>query len=122
MAHDTRASTSLGEATWNTVATPLLAVPVGSCEQHGPHLPLDTDTRIAVHLAEALGHGRPDVVVAPAGAVGASGEHAGFPGTLSIGTAALTTVLIELIRSADHFAGVVLVNGHGGNAEAVGAS
>jgi mycofactocin system creatininase family protein len=112
----------LGARTWREVhgADPLLlAVPLGSCEQHGPHLPLDTDTRIAVALADGLAAARPDVVVGPAVAYGASGEHAGFDGTLSIGVDALTSVIVELVRSADAFAGVVLVNGHGGNNEAV---
>ncbi len=97
----------------------LLAVPLGSCEQHGPHLPLDTDTRIAVRLADGLAEARDDVLVAPALAYGASGEHAGFAGTLSIGQDGLAAVVVELVRSADAFAGVVLVNGHGGNAAAL---
>jgi mycofactocin precursor peptide peptidase len=97
----------------------MVAIPLGSCEQHGPHLPLDTDTRVALALADGLAAARPDVVVAPPVAYGASGEHAGFDGTLSIGLDALATVLVELVRSADAFAGVVLVNGHGGNHDAV---
>ncbi|HKA03947.1 MAG TPA: mycofactocin biosynthesis peptidyl-dipeptidase MftE [Acidimicrobiales bacterium] len=112
----------LGARTWLEVhaAGPrLLAVPLGSCEQHGPHLPLDTDTRVAVQLADRLAAARDDVVVAPALAYGASGEHAGFAGTLSIGQDGLTLVVVELVRSADAFAGVVLVNGHGGNATAI---
>lgn len=96
----------------------ILAVPLGSTEQHGPHLPLDTDTRIAVALATRLAAARDDVEVAPALAYGSSGEHAGFPATLSIGQRALELVVVELVRSADAFeSGVVLVNGHGGNAE-----
>lgn len=96
----------------------ILAVPLGSTEQHGPHLPLDTDTRIAVALATRLAAARDDVTVAPALAYGSSGEHAGFPGTLSIGQQALELVVVELVRSADAYTGgVVLVNGHGGNAE-----
>ena len=97
-----------------------LLVPLGSCEQHGPHLPLDTDTRIAVAVAYGAAARCPDTVVAPALAYGSSGEHAGFAGTLSIGQEALELVLVELARSSDHFAGVVLVNGHGGNVEPVG--
>lgn len=110
----------LGHATWTDVGEPLLVVPVGSCEQHGPHLPLDTDTVIAEALAAALVADRPDAVVAPSLGVTASGEHGDFPGTLSIGTEVLTRVIVELARSADWAAGVVLVNGHGGNADAVG--
>jgi len=120
----------LAERTWTEVAADrgrVLLVPVGSCEQHGPHLPLDTDTRVAVAVAEAAAARRDDVVVAPPVAYGASGEHEGFAGTLSIGTAALTGVLVELGRSAFPPGGgpwraLLLVNGHGGNAEATAAA
>lgn len=95
----------------------ILAVPVGSTEQHGPHLPLSTDTDIAVELCRRLAERRPDVLVAPAIPYGSSGEHAGFPGTLSIGQAALELLIVELCRSATAtFDRIVLVNGHGGNA------
>ncbi len=109
---------------WACSPRPLLVVPVGSCEQHGPHLPLDTDTRIATAIAAGLVEAYTDgasstVVLAPALTVTASGEHAGFPGTLSIGTEVFERVVVELVRSADWSSGVVLVNGHGGNAEAV---
>jgi len=109
----------LGEATWTTIASPILAVPLGSCEQHGPHLPLDTDTRIACAVADGLAAAEPRVRVTPAVTITASGEHAGFPGTLSIGLEVLEQVLVELVRSADWSSGVVLVNGHGGNRVAV---
>jgi creatinine amidohydrolase len=116
----------LHDLTWPEVAeraaTLLLAVPLGSTEQHGPHLPLTTDTDLAIALAERLADARDDVVVAPALAYGASGEHAGFPGTLSIGGPALELVVLELLRSADAFRGVVLVSGHGGNRDAVAAA
>ncbi len=112
---------ALGSVAWpelhGRARQPIVAVPVGSCEQHGPHLPLDTDTRVAIAIAEGLADGfeAGEVLIAPPIAVSASGEHAQFPGTLSIGTDVTTQVLVELIRSADWTAGVVLVNGHGGN-------
>ena len=96
-----------------------MVVPVGSCEQHGPHLPLHTDTVIAAALAEALAVRRADCMVAPALAITASGEHQGFAGTISIGNEVMTSVVVELVRSADWAGGVVLVNGHGGNVTAV---
>ena len=103
---------------------PLLIVPVGSTEQHGPHLPLDTDTRIAGAVAAAAAaHLCGNALLAPALAYGASGEHQDFPGTVSIGTAALTAVLVEFGRSVcDWTARVVFVNGHGGNVEALRAA
>lgn len=116
----------LDQLTWTDLvdraAGLLVAVPIGSVEQHGPHLPLGTDTALAAHLCAGLAERRPDVLVAPPLPYGSSGEHAGFPGTLSIGGPALTTVVVELVRSADAFAGVVLVSGHGGNLEALRAA
>ncbi|HQY85387.1 MAG: mycofactocin biosynthesis peptidyl-dipeptidase MftE [Ilumatobacteraceae bacterium] len=115
----------LGRTTWSDhwkpTRRPLLVVPIGACEQHGPHLPLDTDTRIAVALAQSLAdkYDEGDLLVTPALGITASGEHASFPGTLSIGAAVMEQVIIELVRSADWSAGVVLVNGHGGNRVAV---
>ena len=100
----------------------VLCVPVGSCEQHGPHLPLATDTLIAEALAKAVAARIAGVVVGPSLTVTASGEHAGFPGTLSIGTAVMTDVVVELGRSAEWAAGIVLVNGHGGNRDALDAA
>ncbi|GAA3438374.1 mycofactocin biosynthesis peptidyl-dipeptidase MftE [Kutzneria kofuensis] len=100
-------------------ATSVLAVPVGSTEQHGPHLPFTVDTEIAAALCDRLAQARDRVVVAPAFSYGSSGEHAAFPGSLSIGLDGVETLVLELVRSADAFAGVLLVNGHGGNAAAV---
>src|SRR5690606_27477338 len=122
----------LANLRWPEVADDaILVIALGSCEQHGPHLPLDTDTRIADVLVAALVDRLDDaarLVAGPTIALGASGEHESFPGTLSIGTVALEAVLVELIRSAlpppgstrpRSLLGVVLVNGHGGNVGAI---
>lgn len=98
----------------------ILLIPLGATEQHGPHLPLSTDSDIASALCARVAAERADVLVAPAVPYGASGEHAGFPGTLSIGQAALELLVVELCRSAtDTFSRIALVNGHGGNVEAL---
>ena len=105
--------------TWIDIDDPIVVVPVGSCEQHGPHLPLNTDTTIATALAQDLAVRRGDCVIAPPVAISASGEHAGFAGTLSVGTEIMAGIVIELARSADWASGVVFVNGHGGNVTAM---
>lgn len=117
---DPPAELDLGSLAWPDVqaraASTVLAVPLGSTEQHGPHLPLSTDTDIAVALARELSRRVPGIVVAPAIPYGSSGEHSGFPGTLSIGQDALELLLVELGRSSDAFAGMIIVSAHGGNA------
>lgn len=120
----------LAGLTWTEAAElgdRVAVVPLGSLEQHGPHLPLDTDTRIATAVvvrAVAIASERgTDAVVLPALPYGASGEHADFPGTVSIGTETLTAVLVELGRSlAGPCAAVVFASGHGGNADALGTA
>ena len=109
----------IAEARWAECGdVPVLLVPVGATEQHGPHLPLGTDTMIAAAVAARSG-----LPVGPALPYGASGEHETFPGTVSIGTEILAAVLVELGRSACRFARrLVLVNGHGGNVAALRAA
>lgn len=110
-------------ATWPQVEATdrrMLVLPLGSLEQHGPHLPLDTDALVAEQVARRAVGDRGDVGLAPVMALGASGEHADFPGTLSVGTEALAHVLVEVVRDATrHWGRVLVVNGHGGNADAV---
>lgn len=107
---------ALADRTWTEVEPgATLLVPLGATEQHGPHLPIGTDARIAVAIAERAAFST-GAVVAPVLPYGSSGEHAGFPGTISIGADALRHVIVELVRSASTtFGKLVFVNGHGGN-------
>ena len=71
-----------------------MVIPVGSTEQHGPHLPLDTDTRIATAVARAVAERLPGRMVehwllAPGDRLRGQRRARGFPGTVSIGTEAL---------------------------------
>jgi len=98
----------------------VVLIPLGSCEQHGPHLPFVTDATVAEEVARrtarALVYDGLRAVTAPGLSYGASGEHQAFPGTLSIGHDALERVIVELGRSASTWATrMVFVNGHGGN-------
>jgi creatinine amidohydrolase len=111
----------LAGLSWPDVpAGPMVVVPLGSVEQHGHHLPLTTDTSIACAVAQAAIEALDGALLAPALAYGASHDHEEFPGTISIGTEALTGLLVEYGRSAGRWAGrVLLVNGHAGNADAL---
>ena len=119
--------TFLADLAWPEVGTlagrgAVLLVPMGSTEQHGPHLPVTTDTDIALAIVghPAIGLRLPQTVVAPPLPYGSCGEHDGFAGTLSIGQEATELVVVELVRSASAaFAAVVVVSTHGGNASPV---
>jgi mycofactocin precursor peptide peptidase len=117
----------MGSATSAEIAEsrPILLLPLGAWEQHGPHLPLDTDTIIVTRvIADVLRHEdlqNVNVMAAPALSITASDEHQGFPGTLSTGTQALKDSVVAICRSASWAQGVCIVNGHGGNADALTA-
>jgi mycofactocin precursor peptide peptidase len=115
---------SLAAAVWPDLRDAgLLVVPLGSVEQHGHHLPLATDTAVAGAVADAAAAELPGALLAPALAYGASGEHEDFPGTISLGTEALTGLLVEYGRSACRWTRrVLVVNGHGGNLDALRAA
>lgn len=110
----------LHRLTWpRTPDRAVLLVPLGSTEQHGPHLPAGTDATVAAAVASAAATavgGQVPLLVAPTVGYGASGEHEDFPGTISIGHEALALLLLELARSACRWAHrLVFVNAHGGN-------
>ncbi|MFC7097985.1 creatininase family protein [Halobaculum marinum] len=121
----------LSEATWTEVRDADLAaalLPVGSTEQHGPHAPLGTDALTAQAVADAAAakwaddDGRDgDLLVAPPVHVGVAEEHRAFDGTLWVSPDTFRAYVRETVESlAFHGVGrVVLVNGHGGNVEAL---
>lgn len=100
----------------------LVVFPLGATEQHGPHLPVATDSLLVEMIAERAAsnlEGSIPVLVAPTLAFGSSAHHLPFGATLSLPTTTYLTVLMELGRSAftSGFRRVFFLNGHGGNAE-----
>jgi creatinine amidohydrolase/Fe(II)-dependent formamide hydrolase-like protein/fructoselysine-6-P-deglycase FrlB-like protein len=92
-------------------------VPLGSIEQHGPHLPLATDAWIGDALAARLCAAIPEAVALPTLRLGCASEHLAFPGTLHLTPATLAAVLTDLLRAlARHgFGRAFLFSAHGGN-------
>jgi creatinine amidohydrolase len=98
-------------------------VPLGSIEQHGPHLPLATDRWIADALACGLAQRVADAVALPAIPFGCASEHLDFAGTLHISAETLEAILHDLLASlARHgFERAFVFSAHGGNIEALRA-
>ena len=116
----------LHRATWtdaDQTETDLALVPVGSTEQHGPHDPLGTDFLAAEAVAERTADRvEDDVMVTPPIPVGVSREHRQFTGTLWVSPDTFRSYVREVAESLCHHGWnrIVLVNGHGGNAAALG--
>jgi len=119
----------LSEVAWPAVRdldTDLAVLPVGSTEQHGPHAPLGTDCLTAEAVATAGAEAYQaetgvDVLVAPTIPVGIAEEHAAFDGTLWVSPDTFRAYVRETVASLAHhgFDRVVIVNGHGGNTDAL---
>ena len=105
------------------LSSKIVLLTLGSWEQHGPHLPFDTDTIIINSVVTQAMHdsqiNADEFMIAPTVAISASDEHVGFPGTLSTGTEALAQSVVAICRSASWSLGVCIVNGHGGNTDAL---
>ena len=108
----------------DTAAT-IAVLPLGSIEQHGPHLPVSVDTDLTNEtLGRSLAYLEPSlsVLILPIISVGKSVEHANHPGTLSLGTETFTRVVMEYGAGVAR-AGLrklLLCNGHGGNRAPLG--
>lgn len=91
-------------------------LPIGSFEQHGPFLPLVTDTVIACAIAREIAAAYP-VHLLPPVTISCSHEHAAWPGTVSISAATLYAVVRDIAESLRRsgIGNLVLINGHGGN-------
>jgi creatinine amidohydrolase len=114
----------LSDHTWTDAAdvdADVAIVPVGSTEQHGPHAPLGTDAITAEAVAEAGAEEYGEVVVAPPIPVGVAEEHRQFPGTLWVSENTFRSYVRETIDSLAYHGWdrVVIVNGHGGNTDAL---
>lgn len=97
--------------------TPLI-LPVASTEQHGGHLPLDTDAAIASAVAEQLDRSFSDrLLLLPTQAIGCSEHHMRFPGTLTLTHETFRAAVVETAESAFRhgFSRLLILNGHGGN-------
>jgi creatinine amidohydrolase len=100
------------------VANKIVLFPLGSFEQHGPHLPLTTDTDIVTAVARGVEAQRADSVLClPTLWPGHSTHHLFFPGTLSVRQMPYIQLVIELCQSVVKMGGrrIFLLNGHGGN-------
>lgn len=97
-------------------AAPVAVLPVGSFEQHGPSLPLTTDTIVACAVAERVAAAY-DLFLLPPVTISCSQEHNGWPGTVSISHTTLTAVVTDIMASLRRSGPgrLAVISGHGGN-------
>ncbi len=115
--------TRSGFQAWLERDNPLVIVAVGSIEQHGPHLPLGTDSLSALFISQRLAKATGALVVQPCWP-GYSPHHMGFAGTITFQHDTLLAVLIDTIESLVHHgvSRILMLNFHGGNREVVAAA
>ena len=119
----------LGEMSWTALEERLnkgpldVMIPLGALEQHGPHLPLDTDGLIAEAVADRAAQRAGECVVSPCFPVGASHHHLAFPGTASLSDTTLRNVIVEVVQTllSHGFRSAYVVTGHAGNVGAMAA-
>ncbi len=120
-------SLRLEELTWPEVKAAIdegfdtVVFAVGSTEQHGPHLPLSTDTVIGEWLAEATASRLGHALIGPALRIGCSEHHLAFPGTISVESETLRGLLASYTKTLlkHGFRRAVMIPSHGGNFEVV---
>lgn len=119
----------LAKMTWQEVSELdrdiVVLIPTGSLEQHGPHLPLFTDTHLATAVAAGVEDRLPSkVLLTPPLWLGASAHHLAFPGTLSASFEAYEAAIHSIVESLEPhgFRKFYLLNGHGGNNEPNGVA
>jgi creatinine amidohydrolase len=103
----------------------VLLLPIGSLEQHGGHMPLGTDTMLANAVCEAAAEQlSPHVLLLPPLWYGFSPHHMRYAGSVTLGTETLTRLISDIVASlvGHGIRRLVLVNGHGGNSDLVGAT
>jgi creatinine amidohydrolase len=119
----------LGELGWQNVRDlsreVVVVIPTGALEQHGPHLPLLTDTiLVSAVMLEVDKRLSTKIVVTPTLWLGASGHHLAFPGTLSASFEGYIAAIHDVVESlALHgFHKFYVLNGHGGNTDPNGVA
>ena len=116
-----------GEFTRNDFSTidqnTIAVVPIGAIEQHGPHLPVNTDSLILDYiLAKAVQSCSKEVVLTPVIQYGYSPHHLCYKGVLSLQSETLLAMLKDIGGSLIHsgFLKILFITGHGGNAQIIG--
>ena len=113
-----------GEMTWPQIrdaaaAARVAVVPIATIEDHGLHLPVDTDLRLCAAVCEEAVSRAPDrAVLVPAINHGYSPHHMDFPGPITISAETLIRYGVDVCKSLAHhgFKRILIVNGHGSNA------